>query len=381
MSLISQGTQRQPAMTTREHTYRSEVVGSLLRPDYLKDAMRRFEAGELPSSELEQLRDRAVLEAIALQETCDIDVITDGEMRRFGWFDSLTGSLSGYSHQAPAPAIFAGALSGSSTRLPAVAGRLAYKANLPLREMEFLRGHTTRPTKATLPSMSYASVMWVPGISDKVYPDKREYLDEALKLTRTLVAELAASGVSYIQLDAPRYTHLVSDTGRANLSRLGIDTRTWLDETIALDNALMADSPQVTFCLHLCRGNYRSMWSVEGGYEPVAEKLFNEMRCERLHLEYDSPRAGSFEPLRLVPRDKRVILGLITTKEPQLESEDLLQRRVQEATRYIPLERLALSPQCGFASSHEGNLLTPDDQRAKLALLGRVAKQIWRGAQ
>jgi len=158
---------------------------------------------------------------------------------------------------------------------------------------------------------------------------------------------------------------------------VGLDTGTWLAEMIAMDNALMSSFPDVTFAVHLCRGNHRSMWSVEGGYDAIAERLFNDLRCDRILAEYDSPRAGTFEPLRFVPQDKVVVLGLITTKEPELEDEDQLKRRIDEASRYLPLDRLALSPQCGFASTLPGNLVTPDDQRAKLELLGKVAREIW----
>ena len=191
------------------------------------------------------------------------------------------------------------------------------------------------------------------------------------------MAQLAASGIDYVQLDAPRYTHLVSETGLENFRRLGINPDTWLGDMIALDNALMADFPAVTFGLHLCRGTFRSMWSVEGGYDALAEQLFSDLKVQRLLLEYDSPRAGTFAPLRFVPGDKAVVLGLITTKEPEIESADLLRLRIEEATQYVPLDRLALSPQCGFASTLEGNLIGADVQRAKLELLGRVAKEVW----
>ncbi|HLH23564.1 MAG TPA: methionine synthase [Chloroflexota bacterium] len=359
--------------------YRSEVIGSLLRPDYLKEAVEQHDAGQLGDAQLREVEDRAVLEAIRLQEACDVDVIADGEMRRKFWFDPLTASLAGYNPAVPAPAIFTAGEQPSRELplLPAVTGRLGPKQNLPLREAEFLAQHTTRAFKATLPSLSYASVLYVPGISDQAYPDRGEYMEDALRLTRQLVEQLAAAGVRYIQLDAPRYTHLVSEEGLENFRRLGIDTGTWLGEMIDFDNRLIAGFPDVTFGLHLCRGNHRSMWSVEGGYDPIAEQLFNDLKVQRLLLEYDTPRAGSFAPLRFVPPDKTVVLGLITTKEPELESDAELRQRIAEAARYVPLERLALSPQCGFASTLPGNLITPEVQRAKLETLGRVAKEVW----
>jgi 5-methyltetrahydropteroyltriglutamate--homocysteine methyltransferase len=359
--------------------YRSEVIGSLLRPDYLKEAVEKHDAGQLSDEELTRVEDRAVLDAIRLQDECDLDVIADGEMRRKFWFDPLTASLAGYNPAVPAPAIFtAGDQPGRELPLlPAVTDRLGPKQNLPLRESEFLAQHTTRAFKATLPSLSYASVLYVPGISDKAYPDRTEYMEDALRLARQLVEQLVAAGMKYVQLDAPRYTHLVSDEGLENFRKLGINTTTWLGEMIAYDNRLMAGFSGVTFGLHLCRGNHRSMWSVVGGYEAIAEELFTTLNVERLLLEYDTPRAGNFEPLRFVPQDKTVVLGLITTKEPELETDAELRQRIDEAARYVPLERLALSPQCGFASTLPGNLITPDVQRAKLQTLGRVAKAVW----
>jgi 5-methyltetrahydropteroyltriglutamate--homocysteine methyltransferase len=361
-------------------SYRSETVGSLLRPAYLKEAVAQHAAGALSAEALAAVQDRAVLEAIALQEACDLDVVTDGEMRRRGWTDPLTRGLAGYSREplVMSPNVAGQAPADIVPRLPGVVSRLGPGVNVPLQETAFLRQHTRRPCKATLPSLSYASVLWAPGISDRAYPDRAEYMQDALRLVREQVAELAASGITYVQLDAPRYTHLVSEAGLENFRRLGLDTRTWLGEMIALDNALMADFPQVTFGLHLCRGNSRSMWAVEGGYDPIAEQLFNDLKVQRLLLEYDTPRAGTFAPLRFVPADKVVVLGLITTKTPEIESAATLQARVQEAAQHVPLERLALSPQCGFASTLEGNLISEDVQRAKLERLGQVAKEIWR---
>lgn len=354
----------------------SEVIGSLLRPEYLQRAIRSFEAGDISGDELSATQDRTVVEAVELQQECGLDVITDGEMRRTLWSDPLTESLAGYGHDERASVPFKGK-DEEVLRPPAATGRLGPDTNLPLREYEFLRSRTDQPVKATLPSLTYASVLWVPGVSDGAYPDRDEYLEDALELTRRLVRELADAGVTYVQLDAPRYTHLVSDEGKANMQRLGLNPDTWLGDMIELDNRLMADFPEITFGLHLCRGNHRSMWSVEGGYDPIAEQLFTTIGCDRLLLEYDTPRAGTFAPLRFVPEDKSVVLGLITTKEPELESRDLLRERVEEASQYLPVERLGLSPQCGFASVRTGNLISFEDQRAKLARLGEVAREIW----
>jgi 5-methyltetrahydropteroyltriglutamate--homocysteine methyltransferase len=367
-------------MTKTTLGYRAEVVGSLLRPEYLKQAFEQADAGELTPDELTAVQDRAALEAIALQEECDIDVITDGEVRRRFWFDPLTASLGGYNPEVPAPVPFTRGgdqPSGPPPLLPAVTDALFLEQNLPLREYSFLRAHTDRPVKSTIAGMTYASVLWVPGFSDTVYPDRDVYMSKALELMTQVVREVVEAGTTYVQLDSPRYTHMVSDEGQANLTRVGLNTETWLGQMIEMDNALMRAFPDVTFGVHLCRGNHRSMWSVEGGYDAIAEQLFNGLACDRILAEYDSPRAGTFGPLRFVPEDKTVVLGLITTKEPQLEDEGDLRRRIAEAAQYVSLDRLALSPQCGFASTLPGNLVTAADQRAKLELLSRVAHDVW----
>jgi 5-methyltetrahydropteroyltriglutamate--homocysteine methyltransferase len=360
--------------------YHCEVVGSLLRPDWLKDAMDRDEQGDIDKQELTQLQERASKENIALQEEAGIEVITDGETRRRFWFDPLTASLSGYDPTAPAPVPFH-AKQGESDepppRLPAVTGKLGIAQNLPLLEYEFAKANTDRAVKVTLAGMTYASVLWVPGISEEAYPDRDEYMAEALELMKQIVKEVVDAGADYVQLDSPRYTHLVSEEGQENLRRVGLDTETWLGQMIGYDNELINAFPDVTFAVHLCRGNHRSMWSVEGGYDAIAEQLFNDLACDRILAEYDSPRAGTFAPLRFVPDDKVVVLGLITTKEPELEDADQLKARIDEATEHVPLERLGLSPQCGFASTLPGNRVTFDDQRAKLELLGRVAREVW----
>jgi 5-methyltetrahydropteroyltriglutamate--homocysteine methyltransferase len=360
--------------------YHAEVVGSLLRPEYLKQAFERFDRGEIGEQELTDTQDRAALAAIALQQECGLDIITDGEVRRRFWFDPLTASLGGYDPNAPAPVPFTGGQSRSSEpppRLPAVNARLSLARNLPLQEYAFLRTNTDLPVKTTIAGMTYASVLWVPGISDTAYTDREEYMADALRLMQEVVRQVVEAGTTYVQLDSPRYTHLVSAEGQANLRRVGLNTETWLGEMIAWDNALIESFPDVTWAVHLCRGNHRSMWSVEGGYDAVAEQLFTTLAVDRILAEYDSPRSGTFEPLRFVPDDKVVVLGLITTKEPQLEDAVQLRGRIHEAAQYVPLERLALSPQCGFASTLPGNLVTEADQRAKLQLLVRVAREVW----
>jgi 5-methyltetrahydropteroyltriglutamate--homocysteine methyltransferase len=243
--------------------------------------------------------------------------------------------------------------------------------------MTFVQAHSSLPFKVTLPSLAHASVLWAPGTSEAAYPDRDAYLHDALELATTLVAECVQHGATYVQLDSPRYTHLVAEEGRENFRKLGIDPSSWLGEMIALDNALVDRFPDVTWALHLCRGNGpRGRWAVAGGYDTIAEQLFSDIHVDRLLLEYDSPRAGTFEPLRFVPPTKTAVLGLISTKEAEVEPATLLESRVEEASRYVPLDRLALSPQCGFASAFEG-AVTDDIQRAKLDTLVKVAHEVW----
>ena len=307
-------------------------------------------------------------------------MLTDGEVRRRFWFDPLTTSLSGYNPDESAPVPFTRGGSAPAEpppRLPVATEKLGIARSLPEIEYRFVRDHTDRPTKVTIAGMTYASVLYVPGLSDTVYPDREEYMDDALRLMGEVVRRAVDAGATHVQLDSPRYTHMVSEEGQANLRTLGLDTSTWLARMIEYDNRLIRSVPEATWAVHLCRGNHRSMWSVEGGYDAIAEQLFNDLAVDRILAEYDSPRAGTFQPLRFVPEGKTVVLGLITTKEPALEDADQLKGRIEEASHIVPLDRLALSPQCGFASTLPGNLLTFEDQRAKLDLLVRVARDTW----
>lgn len=369
---------------TNNATIRAETVGSLLRPEAVKTAMRQAREGAISREELERVQDRAIDEAIALQESCGLDVVSDGEFRRSIFWDPVIATLDGLSVQEASPVGFSGSgdSGGSGSQdaleLPAVTGKLALRDSLLRREMRYVLDRTQRPVKATLPAMAQASALWLPGVSEGAYPTREEYVADLVTVMRSEIAALAEMGVGYIQLDSPRYTYVCSEEGRSRLRNLGIDDpQRWLDEMIAFDNRLMEGFDQVTFGLHLCRGNHRGMWSVEGAYDPIAEQLFSELAVDRLLLEYDSARAGTFAPLRLVPADKTVVLGLVTSKQPELESRDEVRARIDEAAGYVPLERLALSPQCGFASTLPGNPLDDDAQRRKLGLVTSVARDVW----
>jgi 5-methyltetrahydropteroyltriglutamate--homocysteine methyltransferase len=355
------------------------VIGSLLRPPEVKQAMQEAAAGRISPAELHRIQDGAVLDAIALQESCGLDVITDGEYRRAIFWDPVIAALDGLSFDVASPVSFGG--SGTEDdllRLPAVTGRLVMRDSLLQRELRFLLDHTSTPVKATMPAMAQASALWLPGVSEIAYPTRLEYVADLVELMRGEIDALVAIGVRYIQLDSPRYTYVCSGEGRDRLRALGIDDpEAWLGEMIAFDNRLIEGFDGVTFGLHLCRGNHRSMWSVEGAYDPIAERLFNEIKVDRLLLEYDSPRAGTFEPLRYVPSNKVVVLGLISTKEARVETRDEILPRIEEAAHFMPIERLALSPQCGFASTLPGNLLGEAEQRQKLELVSSLAREVW----
>jgi 5-methyltetrahydropteroyltriglutamate--homocysteine methyltransferase len=249
-------------------------------------------------------------------------------------------------------------------------------------EANFLKQHAPGPFKVCVPStVQFADSKYKPGITDKFYPTRRAMVQDFALLLGDEAQRLIDIGTAYVQLDGPSYlTHLMDERCRQKLRDLGIDPDEELDEVIAGDNALIKGlnrSPNTTIGIHFCRGNNRSSWRAEGGYEVIAEKTFGSLQADRFLLEFDTDRAGGFEPLRFVPKGKTVVLGLITTKEPQLESEDLLRRRIDEAAKYVPLENLALSTQCGFASVLLGNLISWDDMRRKLELVAKVTRMVW----
>ena len=248
---------------------------------------------------------------------------------------------------------------------------------MSVEEFTYLRGRTTRPVKVTLVSAQQAAAYYDPDKSTGAYATRDAYLADLVDFTRREIAELQRLGCEYVQIDAPQYAALLDETMREGYRQRGSDPDKMLDACIELDNAIIDGHPGMTFGIHICRGNHKSMFYASGGYDRIAEQVFRRARFDRFLLEYDDERSGTFEPLRHVPDDRVVVLGLVSSKKPQLESVDELTARIAEAARIVPLERLALSPQCGFASTHEGNRLTADDQRRKLELVGRAAGEIW----
>ena len=361
-------------------TYHAEVVGSLLRPTYLSEARKQYEAGELSAADFKAIEDRAVNESIALQEDAGIDVITDGEMRRYAFYGHLIDSLSGFDKYGGWAIPFRDE-SGEELVLkrPVVVEKLQWKRSMCSEEWVYLRSRASRPGKVTMLSAQQAAAYYDPEKSKSAYASRDAYLADIVDFSRREVEELVRLGCTYIQIDAPQYAALLDPQIREGYRQRGNDPDKIIDTCIEMDNAIIDGHPGITFGMHVCRGNNQSKFYASGDYEPIS-RIFNHTHFNRFLLEYDDARSGGFEPLRHVPDDRIVVLGLITTKKPRLESAEEVLKRIQEATRYIPLERLALSPQCGFASTMEGNHLTRDDQRAKLELVARVVREVWGAA-
>jgi 5-methyltetrahydropteroyltriglutamate--homocysteine methyltransferase len=363
--------------------FRAEHVGSLLRPAELLRTRAAHLAGSLPLELLRAAEDRAILEVLEKQRQLGLDVVTDGEMRRGSWLTDMADAVEGFvSERVPlewkGPG---GGVEGSTAH--AAGAKLRKLRKMTGHEVLFLRKNTRAPFKVTLPAPSnFMLASYKAGITERFYPTHADLLTDLVEIVRDEVRWLVSEGVQYIQFDAPYYSHYLDPRQRALMREAGLDPDKELENAIAGDNAAMRDIPRggLTFALHVCRGNSRSRWYTEGGYDAIAEKLFGLLEVDRFLLEYDSERSGGFEPLRLVPRGKRVVLGLITTKEPKLESQDDVRRSIDEASKFVPLEDLALSPQCGFASVAAGNLLSTDEQWRKLALVVDTARKVWGAA-
>jgi 5-methyltetrahydropteroyltriglutamate--homocysteine methyltransferase len=364
-------------------TARTDVVGSLLRPKDLLDARQRVAAGELTPPEFKRVEDAAVDAALRLQEDAGLDVVTDGEMRRLSFQSQMTEAVDGFG-EWDLDAFLWGDWHGEEVgdknieRPPlAVVSKLRRRRFLSAEEFTYARGRSDRVLKVTLPSPSLFASFWSPERSRDAYPTLEEFLGDVAEILREEVVELVRLGATYVQLDAPHYPMFIDPAYRDFYASKGWPAERWIELGVELDNRVIDEHPHVTFGFHLCRGNQASRWLVEGGYDWLAEQLFPRVRAQRLLLEYDDERSGTFEPLRVVPEDKLVVLGLVTTKTGRRETVDELARRIEEASRFVPLERLALSPQCGFATSILGNALSPDDQRAKLETIAQTAAQVW----
>jgi 5-methyltetrahydropteroyltriglutamate--homocysteine methyltransferase len=365
---------------TTTSTYRADHVGSLLRPPELVQAREAYGEGRLRAGELRALEDRAILDALQLQREVGLDVFTDGEYRRASFMSNMAEAVEGFKPVRVELEWRGPAGDWPGGFVHSVGGKLRQTGRLTAHEVPFVKEHAPGPIKITVPSPA----LFVPqhdahGVIGRDYATRSALLADLTAIVATETRALAAEGVPYVQVDAPGYMSFVDQRTVERMRQGGLDPDQELAEAIAADNACLAAARHDggTTAIHFCRGNSRSRWLREGGYDPIAERLFTSLDADRFLLEYDTDRAGGFEPLRFVPRGKFVVLGLVTTKQGQLESQDELRQRIDEAAKYVPLENLALSPQCGFASSFPGNLLSLDDQRRKLELVVDTARKVW----
>ena len=365
-------------------TYRAENLGSLLRPAELKKARQGFQEGRLGQEEFRRVEDDAVLKALERQKSIGLDIFTDGEFRRAGFQNDLEEAVDGFveTDQPAVTRIWKGPGDQPEqlgTR-HVVGGKLRQVRRLTETQTAFLSEHAPGPFKMTVPSPNqFPAITFQPGLTDRVYPTRSDLLIDLVSIIKDEISAIIQDGVRYIQLDEPRYSYYVDPIWRQHLRDLGEDPDKAFQEALAADNSCLEGARRegLTVAIHLCRGNNQSKWYAEGGYEPIAEALFGTLAVDRFLLEYDTERAGTLVPLRFVPKDKMVVLGLISSKDPTLESQDELLRRIDEASGYFPVENMAISAQCGFASMAAGNLLTEDEQWRKLELVVETSLKVW----
>jgi len=361
--------------------YRAEHIGSLLRPTELLQAR----SGGGSAQQLRALEDKHILQVLQRQKDLGFKIFTDGELRRINFMSDFNEAVEGLDESDNLLRSWQAGGGGSSTQPSRVPGIVVDKVKqtrrLTQHELAFMKQHSRGDIKVTLPTANqFPAIYYKKGISDKVYPSYSDFLWDIVPIIKGEIQALVNEGVQYVQIDAPRYSYYIDPKWRNYVkNEMGLDPDQALDEAIRVDNACLEGAKRagVILAIHLCRGNNRSQWYAEGGYDAIAEKLFGQLEVDAFLLEYESERAGTFEPLRFVPRDKTVVLGLMSSKLPELESQDQLKRRIDEASKYVPLENLALSPQCGFASTMEGNLLTEDEQWRKLKMVVDTAKSVW----
>ena len=363
--------------------YRADHVGSFLRPPELLEA--RANPATTPE-QLWEIEDRHILRVLAKQQETGLRIFTDGEFRRAGFMSDFHDSVEGLDTSGAVSRTWkSAAASGAASTMVSLAGivteRIRQVRRFTGEQVDFMMRHSPGDVKVTLPTPNqFPAIAYRKGVSEQAYPTRSDFLWDIVPLVHGEILALLDDGVKYVQIDAPRYSYYIDPKWRQYVrDEMEMDPDQALDEAIRADNACLAGARRagVTIAMHLCRGNNRSQWYAEGGYDPIAEQLFQRLDVDVFLLEYETERAGTFEPLRFVPRDKGVVLGLLSSKLPQLEPEDQIRRRVEEAARYIPLDRLALSPQCGFASVAEGNLITEDDQWRKLERVVAAARKIW----
>jgi 5-methyltetrahydropteroyltriglutamate--homocysteine methyltransferase len=360
--------------------FRAEHVGSLLRPPQLLATRCAFDEGKIAAEELRAEEDRWIRDAVALQERVGLQSITDGEYRRGIYFGHFPLAVTGFTEKE-AELSFRDQQGRKLKYLtPVVTGKLRRVRGIATDEFAFVKGLTRRTVKVTLPSpCSQHYFRWREGVSERAYPDPDEFFADVARVYQQEVRALTALGATYVQFDDVSLPLLCDTQLREGFKTRGYDPDVMLGKYIDVVNESLRGKPEtMTVGMHLCRGNNQGKWLGEGGYEFVAEQMFTRLNIDAFFLEYDSARAGGFAPLQYVPHDKVVVLGLVSTKTPALESADAIKHRIDEASRFVPPERLALSPQCGFASTAPGNPLTAEDQEKKLRLVVEVASEVWR---
>lgn len=373
---------------------RTDVVGSLLRPARLKEARARFDEGKIDAEEMRRTEEEAIRQAVSLQEGVGLEVVTDGEYRRLNFQDSFGASVSGYDAARSDIRFYESRVEGGrplrrweipdreakgtavAQRRPVVE-KIRLARNLPLEEYRFASRVAQRPVKITLIGPDRISQRFDHQNSQAIYPTMDDFMADVVRIEREIIRSLVEAGCRYVQIDAPGYTAYVDPPSLEAMRKRGEDPMENFARSLSADNEMLKGFEGVTFGIHLCRGNQRSMWHREGSYDAIAERLFTTLAHDRFLLEYDTPRAGGFEPLRFIPKGKTVVLGLVSTKVPQLEKVDDLKRRIDAAAKYVPLDQLAVSPQCGFASDVVGNLVNEKDQKRKLEVVVETARQVW----
>jgi 5-methyltetrahydropteroyltriglutamate--homocysteine methyltransferase len=368
---------------TNNAKYRADHIGSFLRPAELLQARQSLSADK---ELLRSIQDRHILRVLQKQKELGFEIFTDGELRRRHFMSDFTDKVDAFSKEDDVPRPWETNESQKGAAVLSLAGvvtrKISATQSLTGDELPFLKSHSPGAIKMTIPSATqFPAICFKWGISDKIYESPIAFMWAIVEIIKAEFSALAAQGVNYIQIDAPRYSYYMDPKWRQWIrAEMKVDPDEFFEQSIAADNACLqaARRPGVTLAIHLCRGNNRSHWYAEGGYDAIAEKMFGSLDVDRFLLEYDDARSGTFEPLRFVPRGKVVVLGLISSKHPKLESKAALLQRIEEASRYVPMEDLAISPQCGFASMAEGNLITEEQQWAKLQLTVDVARTAWK---
>jgi 5-methyltetrahydropteroyltriglutamate--homocysteine methyltransferase len=358
--------------------FRADHVGSLLRPAALKKARQQRAKGEIDAAALKAVEDREIERIVQKQEEAGLQSITDGEFRRSWWHLDFLWGLDGIEKHAMDTGIAFAAVNTRNEGLK-VTGKIGFTGHPMIEHFKFVAAHTRRTPKITIPSPSaaYGRPVATP-IDKKIYPQMDAFFDDLGRAYKKAVRAFADAGCRYLQLDEVFIAMLCDEKYRQQMKARGDDPEKLGELYGDLINTAMSDIPaDMTITMHMCRGNYKSTYMGSGGYEAVQEILFNKIKVHGFFMEYDDDRAGGFEPLRMAPKDKQIVLGLVTTKTGRLESKDDIKRRIEQATKYVALEQLCLSPQCGFASTEEGNTLAEDEQWAKLRMIVEVAQEVW----